>query len=73
MSEESSAQPPEEKVSSKQEEATPKKRSLVLRIFGWSVLSLVGLVILLAAGATWYTGTADFQRRVGGEVVQTLE
>ena len=37
------------------------------------MLSLVGLVILLAAGATWYTGTADFQRRVGGEVVQTLE
>jgi translocation and assembly module TamB len=51
----------------------PKRRSRVLRAFGWSVLSLVVLVVLLAVGATWYTGTADFQRRVGGEVVSTLE
>ncbi len=34
---------------------------------------LVGLAAVLALVATWYTGTADFQRRVGGEVVSTLE
>ncbi len=32
-----------------------------------------GLVAVLALVATWYTGTDDFQRRVGGEVVTTLE
>ena len=51
----------------------PKPKSVVLRVFGWSVLLVVGLILLLAVGATWYTGTADFQRRVGAEVVSTLE
>ena len=54
-------------------EPTGKKGSFVLRVFGWCVGVVVALVILLAVGATWYTGTADFQRRVGGEVVTTLE
>ncbi|MGA7156761.1 MAG: translocation/assembly module TamB domain-containing protein [Acidobacteriaceae bacterium] len=73
MSEESEARAPEEQVSSAKGQATPKKRSKVLRVIGWVALSLVALVILLAVGATWYTGTADFQQRVGGEVVTTLE
>ncbi len=50
-----------------------KKGGFVLRVFGWSAGSVVALAILLAVGATWYTGTADFQRRVGGEVVTALE
>ena len=54
-------------------EAPQKKKSVVLRVFGWSVAALLVLLIVLAVGATWYTGTADFQRRVGGEVVSTLE
>ena len=70
MSEDAGARPPQEPVTLPPD---AKPKSKVLRVFGWSVLSLVVLVILLAVGATWYTGTADFQRRVGGEVVSTLE
>ncbi len=63
---------PEEPMSSTQS-TPPKKRSVVLRVFGWSVPVLLAGMILLAAGATWYTNTPDFQRRVGREVVRTLE
>jgi translocation and assembly module TamB len=52
---------------------TPKKKSRVPRVLGWMALSLVGLAAVLALVATWYTGTDDFQHRVGGEVVSTLE
>ena len=52
---------------------SPKRRNRVLRACGWCVLSMVAVLVLLVVGATWYTGTADFQRRVGGEVVSTLE
>jgi translocation and assembly module TamB len=45
----------------------------VLRVFGWVLGLLAALLILLAAAATLYTKTADFQRRVGGEVVSVLE
>ncbi len=77
MSEEA-GRPPQEPMSvPPQSQATktpaPKPKSVVLRVFGWSVLLVVGLILLLAVGATWYTGTADFQRRVGAEVVSTLE
>jgi len=50
-----------------------KKRSRAWRVLRWIGLSLVGLVAVLLLVATWYTGTDDFQRRVGGEVVSTLE
>jgi translocation and assembly module TamB len=74
MSEDAGTRLPDDPMPSPQDASlTPKKRSLVLRVFGWSVLSLLVLVILLAVGATWYTGTADFQRRASGEVVSTLE
>lgn len=69
MSEDVAANAPKDQSTS----PAPKQRSRVLRVCGWGVLSLVVLVVLLAVGATWYTGTADFQRRVGGEVVSTLE
>jgi translocation and assembly module TamB len=51
----------------------PKRRHRWMRVVGWVLASLVLLVALLAGIATWYTGTADFQRRVGGEVVSVLE
>jgi translocation and assembly module TamB len=51
----------------------PKRRSRALRVLGWIGLSLAGLVAVLVLALTWYTGTADFQKRVGGEVVSYLE
>ncbi len=74
MSEDAGARPPQEPVISGAEE-TPraKKRHPLLRGLAWVVLSLVGIVAILSLVATWYTGTADFQHRVGGEVVSTLE
>jgi translocation and assembly module TamB len=51
----------------------PKQRGGVLRVLGWAFGSLLALLILLIAGATWYTRTADFQHRVGGQVVSVLE
>jgi translocation and assembly module TamB len=53
--------------------SAPKKRSRVWRALAWVFGSIVVLLIVLAVGASWYTGTADFQRRVGGEVVSVLE
>jgi translocation and assembly module TamB len=44
-----------------------------LRVLGWIAASVVGLVLLVVAFISWYTTTADFQRRVGGEVVSVLE
>ena len=49
------------------------KRHRVLRVFGWIFGSVILLVLLLVAGLSWYTTTADFQRRVGSEVVSVLE
>ena len=51
-------------------------RSLRVKIWrgvAWFLGSLVLLVVVLLAGFTWYTTTADFQRRVGKEVVSVLE
>jgi translocation and assembly module TamB len=76
MSEDFGKHLPEDQTPSPLTPARPpaaKKGSFVLRVFGWGVGSVVALVVLLAVGATWYTGTEDFQRRVGGEVVTTLE
>ena len=47
---------------------TPKKRRIG-RIFAWRAGSLFLVLVLLIVGAAFYTTTADFQRRVGGEVV----
>ncbi|MEO6924777.1 MAG: translocation/assembly module TamB, partial [Bryocella sp.] len=55
----------------KQDE-TPKRhrlRSFVL----WGAGGVLGLLVILLIAASWYTTTADFQRRVGGEVVNVLE
>ncbi len=49
------------------------RRHRVLRILGWSVLSLLLLLVMLAVGLTWYVTTEDFQRRVGGEVKSVVE
>ena len=74
MSDDAEVRPPQEPVTTESETAPPvKKRHRFLRGLAWCGLLLVGLVAVLALVATWYTGTADFQRRVGGEVVSTLE
>jgi translocation and assembly module TamB len=49
-----------------------KKRSRVLRVLAWIAGWCVALVLVLVAGLSWYTNTADFQRRVGAEVVSVL-
>lgn len=43
------------------------------RILGWAAGVILLVLILLVVGLSWYTTTADFQRRVGGEVVHVLE
>jgi translocation and assembly module TamB len=53
-------------------EPAPKRRRW-LRVVGWIAGSVLGLVLLLVVFISWYTTTADFQRRVGGEVVSVLE
>ena len=74
MSEIISASPPEDTPPDpKGALAAPKKRSRGLRVLAWAFGSLVVVLLLLAAGASWYTSTADFQQRVGGEVVSVLE
>jgi translocation and assembly module TamB len=60
-------------ANSPEETPAPKQRSRVLRALAWGFGSLVVVLILLAAGASWYTSTADFQRRVGGEVASVFE
>ena len=78
MSEDAGGRPPQEPVMplrnvEPEPQPAPKPKSVVLRVFGWCVASVAVSIVLLLAGATWYTGTADFQRRVGAEVVSTLE
>ena len=43
------------------------------RIAAWTFGGLFALVLLLFLGGWYYTTTADFQRRVGAEVVSVLE
>lgn len=51
----------------------PARRHRVARIFGWIGTSILILLTVLIVGLSWYTTTADFQRRVGAEVVNVLE
>src|SRR6202012_2533783 len=51
----------------------PVRRSRVLRVLGWIGASILILLIVLVLGLSWYTTTADFQRRVGEKVVGVLE
>ena len=55
--------------------ASVKRRSLawhITRAGAWTLAGALALVILLLAGLTWYTTTADFQRRVSREIVSVL-
>ena len=45
----------------------------IAKVLAWTMGSLLLLLLLLAVGVTWYTTTADFQRRVKTELVKTLE
>jgi len=51
---------------------TPPRRR-ALRVLAWIAGSVLLLLILLVVGVSYYTTTADFQRRVGGEVAKVLE
>ncbi len=50
---------------------TPARKAA--RVVAWIFASVGLLIVLLVAGLSWYTTTADFQRRVGAEVVSVLE
>jgi len=52
------------------------KRSLMARIgrgMMWTILAVVVLVVVLCGAFAWYTTTADFEHRVGRQVVTVLE
>jgi len=52
------------------------KRSLLGRICRpvlWTMLGLIAFLLVAFAGFGWYTTTADFQQRVGRQVVSLLE
>ncbi len=58
------------------EQKSARKRTLAGKIFrgvAWLAGSLILLVLVLLAGFAWYSTTADFQHRVGAEVVSVLE
>ncbi|HEV2578336.1 MAG TPA: translocation/assembly module TamB domain-containing protein [Acidobacteriaceae bacterium] len=51
----------------------PARRYRVGRILGWIGTSILILLTVLIVGLSWYTTTADFQRRVKDQVVNVLE
>ena len=70
----------EKKLSEKGErvdaEIAKVKRSLSTRLgraIMWTLTGLLLLAAVLFVAFAWYTTTADFDRRVGGEVVKVLE
>jgi translocation and assembly module TamB len=65
----SEPQPP---AASKPTDKQAKPRSF-WRIAAWTCASLLLALLLLLAGGAYYTTTADFQKRVGSEVVRVLE
>ncbi len=55
---------------------TPQTRSglqRAARVAAWVVGSMLLLVVLVLGGLAWYSTTANFERRVGKEVVSVLE
>ena len=55
---------------------SPRRRSVmgrVARAAAWTLGSLLLLIVLLLGALAWYSGTPDFSRRVGKEVVSVLE
>ena len=56
-------------------ETTPPaaKKRRILRVLAWIFGPALALIAVLLLGLSWYTTTADFQRRVGAEVVNVLE
>jgi len=62
------------------DEAPKKRRHWAIRwthktalVCAWTVGSVVLLLCVVLGTLAWYTTTADFQRRVGNEVVKVLE
>ncbi len=51
----------------------PARGRRVLRLLAWIAGSVVLLLLMLTVAVTWYTTTADFQRRVGTQVKGVLE
>ncbi|SEF93490.1 translocation and assembly module TamB [Bryocella elongata] len=60
-------------VHDRYEEIPPAKRRGFWRWVGIVSGSLLALLVLMLGVATWYTGTNDFQHRVGREVKEVLE
>ena len=52
---------------------TRSRFARIARPVAWTLLGLFVFVLLLLGGLAWYTTTADFQRRVGKEVVSVIE
>jgi len=53
-----------------------KKRSIaghISRATAWIIAGVVALVIVVVGGFWWYSTTADFQGRVGKEIIAVLE
>lgn len=55
------------------EPAKSARRHRLRHIVAWIAGVILALLIILVVGLTIYTKTADFQRRVGTQVVQVLE
>ncbi|HSU19468.1 MAG TPA: hypothetical protein VLI45_06955, partial [Acidobacteriaceae bacterium] len=55
------------------EPAKPARRHRLRHIIAWIAGVILVLLIIVVVGLTIYTKTADFQRRVGTQVVQVLE
>jgi len=55
------------------EEIPPAQRRGFWKWVGYVSASMLGLIVLMLGVATWYTGTEDFQHRVGREVKEVLE
>ncbi|HEX4154810.1 MAG TPA: translocation/assembly module TamB domain-containing protein [Acidobacteriaceae bacterium] len=64
---------PSAAASSSPKSGKSARGSGVLRVLGWIAASILVLLVVLIAGLSWYTTTADFQHRLGGEVVHVLE